>query len=743
MLIRPSNRPNSLTLAVQPKASAPAAVPAKAESAAAPGESAQLSSLPARIANVSPQAVAEVQADIGQGEYVEGEVIVKLKPEEGRIFSDFASEYGGKVIEKFDIPSTIYKSFDGDLIRIKLPAGISTAEAIAAMKEDERVHYAESNDIQEFYGQQEGEEGVPNDLHQNLWGFRNTGQTGGTAGADASILDAWKVTTGDKSANGPLIAIIDSGADLDHPDLVGNLWVNPGEIPGDGIDNDNNGVVDDVHGYHAADNHGSPDDQVGHGTHVAGTIGAVGNNGEGVTGVNQQARLMPIRIDSNGSITTDGVVRAMMYATKMGADITNNSWGGSRLNQAIYDAFKAAPALHLAAAGNNGANADQRPSYPMAFDMPNMISVAATDHNDRKASFSNYGVVNVDVAAPGKDIWSTQNGGGYRHMSGTSMATPFTTGVAGLIMSAHPDATPTEIKERLIYGSDAVEALATTSISGGRVNAANSLENDDVAPGAPNDFKSHETNSRGTTLRWTSTGDDKWSGQSSATDLRVSSEPITAENFDQAKAVPTPKPGETGNFEAVSFGQEPSSEAKTFHFAMKVVDNVGNRSDMRTTAVTIPAATVAFEDGFDAEQSSWTPEGNWGRVEVEGRGQVWTDSPEGGMDAGSSTGLTSPTISLKNTSNNLLKFDAKYDVGWTDNVTVQVSSDGGENWNEAATIAGRSNRSSDWAGHSVDLSAYDGQDVQLRFQVDAGSSRRPADGFYLDNLTMLGDPVAQ
>jgi subtilisin family serine protease len=743
MLIRPTNRTNSLTPAARPSA-APAAAPAKAESASnIQGESAQLGSLPRRIANVSAESVAAVQQDIGQGEYVEGEVIVKLKPKEVGVFSDFAAEYGGKVVEEFDIPSSIYKSFDGDLIRMKLPAGITTAEAIAAMKEDGRVTYAESNDLQEFYGQEEGQEGVPNDLHQNLWGFQNTGQTGGTAGADSSIVDAWKITTGDKSENGPLIAIIDSGADLDHPDLVGNLWTNPGEIAGDGIDNDNNGVIDDIHGYHAADDHGSPDDQVGHGTHVAGTIGAVGNNGEGVTGVNQQARLMPIRIDSNGSITTDGVIRAMMYATKMGADITNNSWGGSRLNQAIEDAFKAAPALHLAAAGNNGADADSRPSYPMAFDMPNMISVAATDHNDRKASFSNYGEINVDVAAPGKDIWSTQNGGGYRHMSGTSMATPFTTGVAGLIKSAYPEATPTQIKERLMYGSDPIESLATTSGSGGRVNAANSLENDTVAPGAPNDFAAHHTNSRGTTLRWTSTGDDKWSGQASATELRMSNEPITAENYAEAKVLNAPTPGETGNFESVAFAQDPSESANTYHFAMKVVDNVGNRSEMRSTSVTVPAATVAYQDGFDAEQATWTPEGNWGRMEVEGRGMVWADSPDGNMTPDSSTGLTSPTISLKNTSNNLLKFDAKYDVGWSDKVTVQVSSDGGESWNEASTVADRSSRSSEWAGQSVDLSAYDGQDVQLRFQVDAGSSRRPADGFYLDNLSLLGDPSAQ
>ena len=739
MLIRPNARPSSLTNISRPSQAKEA--PAAQAAEAAPGESASLSSLPPRIANVDPAAVAAVQKDIGQGEYIEGEVIVKLKPTETKLFNDFASEYGAKVIETFDIPSDIYKSFDGDLIRIKLPAGITTAEAIAAMADDQRVTYAESNDIQQFFDQEGGEPDVPNDLHEKLWGFQNNGQTGGTAGADASIVDAWKVTKGDNSANGPLIAIIDSGADLDHPDLVGNLWTNPGEIPGDGIDNDGNGVIDDVHGYHAADNHGSPDDQVGHGTHVAGTIGAVGNNGEGVTGVMQKARLMPIRIDSNGSITTDGVVRAMMYATKMGADITNNSWGGSRLNKAIEDAFKAAPALHLAAAGNNGSDADKRPSYPMAFDMPNMVSVAATDHNDRRAGFSNYGVVNVDVAAPGKDIWSTQNGGGYRLMSGTSMATPFTTGVAGLIKSAYPDATPEQIKERLMYGSDSVEALQGTSISNGRVNAANSLEQDDVAPGTPNDFGATEVNSRGAALRWTSTGDDKWAGQSAATDLRVSDKPITAENFGEATLVPTGKPGETGNWEKVQYGVEPSGEARTLHFAMKVVDNVGNRSGMSTAEVTIPAAQVAFEDGFDGQTSAWTADGSWARTEVEGRGQVWTDSPDGDLTPGVQSGITSQTISLKNNSNSLLKFDSKHDLNWTDKASVKVSTDGGETWNTESVVGGRQNRSSDWAEQTVDLAQYDGQDIKIRFELEAGTSRTAKDGFSVDNMRILGDPA--
>ncbi len=468
MMIRPNFAAQTSAPVARP-AAAPAAAPTSEPAPSAPSESGSFGAIPQRIASVSASAVAAVQADIGQGEYVEGEVIVKLKSGQVGLFNDFAAQYGGEVVETFDVPQSIYKSFDGDLIRMKLPAGITTAEAIAAMGSDERVAYAESNDVLHFLETEPAQ--VPNDLDPKLWGFKNEGQTGGKVGADSNVVGAWKTTIGNGSDQGPLIAIIDSGADLDHPDLVGNLWVNPGEIPGNGIDDDGNGVIDDVHGYDAGDDDGSPDDGVGHGTHVAGTIGAVGNNGIGVTGVMQKARLMPIKIDSGGRITTDGAIRAALYATKMGADITNNSWGGSRLNQATEDAYRASPALHIAAAGNNGVDTDRSPFYPMGFDIPNMIAVGATDHNDAKAGFSNYGATSVDVTAPGKDILSTKNGGGYHVLSGTSMASPFVTGVAGLIMSAYPDASHDEIKSRLIDGSDKVAGLEGKSVSNGRVNA--------------------------------------------------------------------------------------------------------------------------------------------------------------------------------------------------------------------------------------------------------------------------------
>src|SRR5690606_21235490 len=191
----------------------------------------------------------------------------------------------------------------------------------------------------------------PNDLHERLYGM-----------AKIQAPQAWETTTG--SRTGPVVAVIDGGIDYNHPDLTNNMWTNPGEIPGDGLDNDGNGVVDDVHGYNAINGSGHPADDNNHGTHCAGTIGAEGNNGVGVVGVNHQARMMAVKfLGSNGSGTTADAVKGVLYASRMGARITSNSWGGGGYNQALKDALASSPALHIFAAGNANSNNDRRPSY--------------------------------------------------------------------------------------------------------------------------------------------------------------------------------------------------------------------------------------------------------------------------------------------------------------------------------------------------------------------------------------------
>jgi subtilisin family serine protease len=228
---------------------------------------------------------------------------------------------------------------------------------------------------------------IPNDPQfSSLWGLHNAGQTGGTPDADIDAPEAWGITTGSSNT---VVAVIDTGVDYTHPDLAANIWVNAddpstpqmeGEIPGNNIDDDNNGFIDDVHGYDFVNNDGDPMDDLFHGTHVAGTIGALGNNGIGVTGVNWNVRIMALKfLDASGYGYTSGAIAALNYAVANGATISNTSWGGGPFDQGLYDAIQAAGNaghIFVAAAGNESSNNDSFPAYPASYDLPNIISVA-------------------------------------------------------------------------------------------------------------------------------------------------------------------------------------------------------------------------------------------------------------------------------------------------------------------------------------------------------------------------------
>ncbi len=319
-------------------------------------------------------------------------------------------------------------------------------------------------------------QGVVEDPDQwRQWGLENTGQIGGAEDADIDAPDAWSRSRGD----GVTVAVIDTGVDLDHPDLVANLWTNPGEIAGNGLDDDGNGFVDDVHGYDFANHDGTPDDDHGHGTHVAGTIAAVEGNGIGGAGAAPDAQIMALKfLDSSGSGSIFDALQALDYAVMMGAQISNNSWGGashsSSFLRALEDANDAGHSF-VVSAGNSARDTDRSPYYPANFDTPNVIAVAASTDQDRLASFSNWGHSTVDLVAPGQSVYSTYRGGGYATMSGTSMAAPHASAAAALVLSVEPDLSPEELRARLIETSDPVAALAAKSVSGGRLNAAAAL----------------------------------------------------------------------------------------------------------------------------------------------------------------------------------------------------------------------------------------------------------------------------
>ncbi len=320
---------------------------------------------------------------------------------------------------------------------------------------------------------------TPNDLDARLWGLNNTGQTSGRADADIDAPEAWNTI---KDASNVIVAVIDTGVDYRHPDLAANMWVNPGEIPGNGIDDDGNGYIDDVYGYDFANNDGDPMDDNSHGTHVSGTIGAVGNNSLGVVGVAWRTKIMALKfIGADGYGLTSDAINAILYAADMGAKVANNSWGGLAWDRGgvlyakpLQDAIQTAAdagMLFVAAAGNDGTFTDEfSTAIPAGLPVSNIISVAATDHNDELAWFSNHGAVEVDIAAPGVNILSSVPNAGYDSYQGTSMASPHVAGAAALLFAQNPGITYHEVKAILMNRSDVVPGTASKVASGGRLN---------------------------------------------------------------------------------------------------------------------------------------------------------------------------------------------------------------------------------------------------------------------------------
>jgi thermitase len=270
------------------------------------------------------------------------------------------------------------------------------------------------------------------------------------------------------------VATLDSGAQLDHPDLKGNFWHNPDEIKGNNKDDDHNGYVDDYYGVDIYDGSGGGADADGHGTHVAGILGGRGNNALGVSGVCWQAQIMPIRfMNANGRGSTTDAVAGIEYAIAEHAKVVNCSFGSSSKSSALSDAVggaKGKGVLLVVAAGNDGDSIDKTPEYPASYTYANILTVAATTDADKLASFSNFGSKSVDLAAPGDDIWSTYLGSSYKQLSGTSMAAPFVAGAAAMLRAKDSDLDYSDVKSALKKTVDKLPALSGKTVTGGRIN---------------------------------------------------------------------------------------------------------------------------------------------------------------------------------------------------------------------------------------------------------------------------------
>jgi subtilisin family serine protease len=362
----------------------------------------------------------------------------------------------------------------GGMEVLDLPPGLTVIEALDRYSKHPLIEYAEPDFLITL---DQASQLVPNDLVPNLWGLNNTGQTGGKVDADIDAPEAWDIRT---DASTVVVGVIDTGVDYNHPDLAANMWRNAAEIPGDGIDNDRNGYIDDVFGINGITNSGNPMDDHYHGTHVAGTIGAVGGNGIGLVGVAPNVKLMALKfLSSTGSGATSDAIKCINYGRIMGAKVLNNSWGGGGFSQALYDAILAANnagVLFIAAAGNSNADNDAGAYYPANYEVPNVVPVAATDSNDLKSSFSSYGYARVLLGAPGTGIYSTYPNNTYNTISGTSMATPHVSGAFAMLIAHRPDLdTLPKLVHHIAMSTDAVPSMSSTTFSGGRLNLHRAL----------------------------------------------------------------------------------------------------------------------------------------------------------------------------------------------------------------------------------------------------------------------------
>ncbi len=523
-------------------------------------------------------------------QWVPGELIVKFKP--GVSSAQKALLVQGQKVKEFTFIGAEHWKVGNN----------SVEAAVAALEANPNVEYAEPNYL--LYALE-----TPTDPRfGDLWGLNNTGQLddGGNAGtpdADIDAVEAWDVFTGSSSV---VVAVIDTGVDYTHPDLAANAWSNPGEIAGNGIDDDSNGFIDDIHGWDFANGDNDPMDDNDHGTHCSGTIGGVANNGIGVAGVNWNVKIMGCKfLTSGGSGSTANAISCIEYATLMGVDVMSNSWGGGGYDAALEAAIQAAYAADIffvAAAGNSGQDNDVTANYPSNYNVNNVIAVMATNNRDQRVVepgwwSSSYGATTVDIAAPGLYIWSTTPGNTYQNFSGTSMATPHVAGAMAMLRGRFPSISVDDGKALLMnLGNDAVPALSGLCITGGRLNLLKLIADPDVTlPSTVIDLAVGTAASNWLQLNWTAPGDDGIVGTTSSYDIRYAAAPITdLAGWNAATQVTgEPDPAVSGTAETMQVNGLVAST--TYYFSIRAKDEYGNFGDFSNSpaGTTLAPPTIA------------------------------------------------------------------------------------------------------------------------------------------------------
>src|SRR6266700_546643 len=424
-------------------------------------------------ANIQPGGVAGARGDR-----------ILVKPNPGADLTQLNAALGTRVLSTF--------AAIGGLQTLELAAGADAQSLIALYQQSGLVEYAEPDFIVEASL-------APNDpryLDGSLWGLHNTGIYGGVPGADIRAPEGWDTQS---TASNIIVAVIDTGARFTHEDLAANMWVNPGESGRDalgldkstnGMDDDGDGFIDDVHGINAILGTGIPNDDQGHGTHVSGTIGAVGNNSVGVVGVTWRVQLMACKfLDAQGNGSISDAISCIDFARSHGANIINASWGSTTFtSSALHDAVQSARdagIIWVAAAGNSGADNDATPLYPASYEFDNIIAVAATTRTDDLANFSNYGATNVDLGAPGASILSTGilSDSDYSYIDGSSFSAADVSCACAIVWAHFPTDNYHQVVNRILSGVDPLPSLAGKCVTGGRLNLFKALG---AAPPPPN-----------------------------------------------------------------------------------------------------------------------------------------------------------------------------------------------------------------------------------------------------------------
>lgn len=567
---------------------------------------------------------------------------------------------------------------------------------------------------------------IPNDASfGQQWGMHNTGQSGGTVDADVDAVEAWDQTG---SAPQVVVAVCDDGVDINHPDLAANIYVNPNEIPGNGIDDDSNGFIDDVRGWDFVqnDNNVVPPSGSSHGTHVAGTVSAVRNNGIGVAGFGNHVKIMPIRHYNGQSSWMSALINGIDYAWANGASVISVSYNIDGYTTLLVEAIQRAGAADVAYVNSAGNNSQNNPPRQNIRDVaPNSIFVASTTRTDARSSFSNYGT-KVEIGAPGSDIYSTLPNNSYGNNSGTSMATPHAAGALGVIRAMNPQLNVRQALDVMIQTADPRPAL---QINGGRLNLNNAIEIDNTAPAPVANLVVNKRAATALQLSFNASGDDGNTGSASSYDIRFSHAPITDANFSSAKKLVTNLPVvPSGTPITTSVGGVLPND--NVFVAVRAIDNMANGSTVSAFGP-IKMRDAAFYDRV-VNSANFTTEGAWGLTSGQSftGTQSWADSPAGNYANSVNASLT-VAAPIVPTGPMAIKFYMKSALAASDNLIVETSVNGG-GWVAQASYSG----TSDWASYTVPMIGMDGQSVRFRFRMSTNASGQ-ADGVYLDDIHVV------